>query len=176
MMYLRPAEPEEVFHVAKHMREHDYKEISCLRWTEGRDDLAADLTERYSNYPNCYVCGDGADRIAIIVYVPVRSGVWSIGMFATDNFQKVGGYLTKKIIREIIPMLMEGGAHRIECQSIEGYDAIHKWLGTLGLREESKLLGFGRDGEDFCQFTWVKKRDGDLRALTGHRNGERLCA
>ena len=154
MMYLRPAEPEEVFYVAKHMREHDYREISCLRWAEGRDDLAADLTERYS----------------------IRSGVWSIGMFATDNFQKVGGYLTKKIIREIIPMLMDAGAHRIECQSIEGYDAIHKWLGTLGLQEESKLMGYGRDGEDFCQFTWVKKRDGDLRALTGHRNGERLCA
>ena len=110
MMYLRPAEPEEVFHVAKHMRKHDYKEISCLRWAEGRDDLAADLTERYSNYPNCYVCGNGSDCIAIIVYVPIRSGVWSIGMFATDNFQKVGGYLTKKIIREIIPMLMDAGA------------------------------------------------------------------
>ena len=81
-------------------------------------------------------------------------------MFATDSFQNVGSFLTKRIIRDIIPALDNGGAHRVECQSIVGYDQVHAWLEFLGLREECLLKGFGKNGEDFKTFSWVRDEAG----------------
>ena len=156
MCWIRLSEPSEVHDVALRMRQRDYDEISCLRWSDTREELANDLIHAFADFQNIYTIGRDDENIAIIAYVPLRKGVWSLGMFATDNFQKVGKFLTKRIIRDIIPSLSAAKAHRIEAQSISGYDEVHKWLKFLGLKEEAKLNGFGKNGEDFVQFSWVR--------------------
>ena len=39
-MFIRHAEPDEVFHVARNMRERDFEEISALKYTDDRDEMA----------------------------------------------------------------------------------------------------------------------------------------
>jgi len=162
MMWFRSAEPQEVYTVAMAMRERDFNEITALRWSETRQELAESLIGSFADLENVYVAGDDEGPIAVVCYVPLRKGVWSLGMFATDRFQKVGAFLTKQIKREIIPALARAKAHRVECQSIVGYDSVHKWLKFFGLKEESVLSGFGKNGEDFKTFSWVAGRDKEV--------------
>lgn len=151
------AEPKDVIHVAENMRERDYEEISCLTFAEGRKELAQYLANLYSQHQNVYAVGTAKEGpIAILAYIPVRPGVWSLGMFATDSFQKIGRFLTKTIIRDIIPSLDRANAHRVEAQSIEGYKEIHRWLQFLGLQKEGEMPGYGRNGENFITFSYVR--------------------
>ena len=154
-MYLRKANPLEIYAVAYDMRPRDFEEISCVTWFDNRDDLARDLMLRYSAHENVYCFGDDVP-IGIISYIPVRPGVWSLGMFATDKFQKVSSFLTKRVIRDIIPALDNANAHRVEAQSLAGYDEVHKWLDFIGLKKEGELKGFGSRGQDFVTFAYVR--------------------
>ena len=167
-MYLRSAEPEEIFYVAENMRERDFDEISALRWLDDRKDLAYALTNAISDFETVYTVGD-TDPVAIVSYIPVRPGVWNLGMFATDSFNSIGLYLTKRIIRDIIPSLERVKAHRVEAYSIEGYDEVHKWLTFLGLREECTLSKYGKNKQDFKVFSWVRSTDDSVK---WRRSGE----
>jgi len=156
MCWMSLSEPEDVYNVALSMRTKDDEEISAVRWEDDRETLAQNLANSFGDYHNVYSFGEGDECIAIFCYVPQRIGVWSLGMFATDSFQKVGKFLTKRIIRDIIPALVRANAHRVEVQSICGYDEVHNWIRFLGLKEEVMLKSYGKNGEDFKQFSWTK--------------------
>jgi len=157
-MFLRHAEPQDIFTVARNMRERDFQEISALRYDDDRNEMAYNITNQISEFETVYVVGD-TEPVAIVSYLPVRPGVWNLGMFATDRFKSVGLYLTKRIIRDIIPALDRAKAHRVEAFSIEGYDEVHSWLDFLGLEEECTLGGYGKNGEDFKVFSWVRSTE-----------------
>ena len=161
-MFIRHAEPDEVFHVARNMRERDFEEISALKYTDDRDEMAYQIANATAEFETVYVVGD-TEPVAIVTYIPVRPGVWNLGMFATDRFKSVGLYLTKRIIRDIIPALDRAKAHRVEAFSIEGYDEIHEWLRFLGLEEECTLSGYGKNGEDCKVFSYVRYSDDSVR-------------
>lgn len=169
MTYFRSAEPEEIFAVAENMRERDYEEISALRYTQTRKELAYAIANNIADFETVYVCGDDEGPIAIVTYIPMRPGVWNLGMFATDRFEKVGIYLTKRIIRDIIPALDRSKAHRVEAWSIEGYTEVHKWLRFLGLEEECTVRKCGKNGEDFKIFSYIRGNDASVK---WRKNGE----
>ena len=87
------------------------------------------------------------------------------GLFATDKLEIIGKSHDKACNKVIIPMLQEIGTHRVEAQSIVGYEEVHEWLGFLGLKPESMLHGYGRNGENFINFCVGKKK-------RGKRNGK----
>lgn len=161
-MFIRHAEPDEVFFVAQNMRQRDFDEISALRFTDDRNELAYQIADAIAEYETVYVIGKD-EPIAIVTYIPVRPGVWNLGMFATDNFQSIGVYLTKRIIRDIIPALDRAKAHRVEAYSIDGYEEVHEWLRFLGLEEECTLAGYGKNREDFKVFSYVRNPDESVR-------------
>lgn len=170
-MYIRQAAPQEVYEVAINMRDKDYEELSALMWTEGREELAESMAQRCDALANIYAVGSDEDGVvAVISYMPHRPGVWGLGLFATDKFQKVGRFLTKRIIRDIIPALDGAGAHRVEAQSICGYEEVHDWLRFLGLKEECTLHALGKNGEDFKVFSFTRK-PGD-RGVRWRKAGE----
>ena len=102
-------------------------------------------------------------RIACLTLTSMRPGVWNVGLFATDKLEIIGKSLTKHIIKVIIPMLQEIGTHRVEAQSIVGYEEVHEWFGFLGLKPESMLHGYGRNGERFHKFCVGKKKRGNAK-------------
>lgn len=160
-MFMRHAEPQDIFTVAESMRDKDFDEISSLLYVDDRKELAFNLANRISNFETVYVVGD-TEPVAIVSYIPVRPGVWNLGMFATDKFKSIGLYLTKRIIRDIIPALDRCNAHRVEAFSVEGYNEVHDWLDFLGLQEECTLSKYGKNGEDFKVFSWVRSGDEKL--------------
>ena len=85
-MFLRHAEPQDIFTVARNMRERDYREISALRYDDDRNEMAYNITNQIAEFETVYVVGD-TEPVAIVSYIPVRPGVWNLGMFATDRFK-----------------------------------------------------------------------------------------
>jgi hypothetical protein len=55
----------------------------------------------------------------------------------------------------MLPSLVEGGVHRIECRSFMGRNDTHKWLTSLGAYPEAVLAAFGRQREDFVLYAWL---------------------
>jgi len=149
-----------VYNVALNMRQRDYEEIVALTFCENRRELAEQLARTWTEHKTTIVCGTKEHgAIAAFTYIPMRKGVWNLGLFATDNFQKIHLSLTKLIINSIIPILDKAKAHRVEAQSINGYEVVHNWLKFLGLNEESVLKSYGRNGEDFINFAWVRGKN-----------------
>lgn len=87
-------------------------------------------------------------------FTAVRMGVFEGWILGTNNFQKAYIPLTRAIKRDIIPAIIAGGAHRLECKSVATHEEAHKWLEVMGAKYEGTHYGYGMNGEDFKTYAW----------------------
>jgi len=162
-MRIDTATPEDIHDVALRMRDSDYREFSALSWADSREALAGELVERYGPlHPLCVFHRDG-ERVAVGDVVQVRPNVVSLFFFATDRFGDVALPLTRFVVQRLLRNVREAGVHRIEALTSASHAQAHRWLHALGLRQEGEpFRGFGKGGEDYVQFVWVKE-DGSVR-------------
>ncbi len=154
-MRIDGATVESVRHVATHMRDSDIHEFMALSHAIDARELAATMVERYGNNPDTIVAFDGEDPVAVGAMLEIRPNVATLMFFATDQFEKIANPLTRFIRQRLFTQCRGHGVHRIECVSIEGYAAAHRWIKALGLKEEAVMPGYGRNAETFRQFAWV---------------------
>jgi RimJ/RimL family protein N-acetyltransferase len=154
-MWLERAEerPELLRYVAQNMREWDRREIFALRFDEDVDAFAA---AAIGCGPVSWVAGLDDKPIAAFGCAPMWPNVWSMWFFATDNLGQIGISVTRLIVRSIVPMLFEAGAHRLEARSMEGHIDAQRWLEVIGAKRETTLKGYGRGAEDFHVYTWER--------------------
>ena len=143
--------PKLVRHVARNLREWDRFEIFATRSDDDPDALAAAAC---ATGPIAWVAGLDTTPIAAFGCAPMWSGVWSMWLFATDEFGRIGISVTRLVVRSIIPMMVQAGAHRLEARSMEGHTNAQAWLEVIGASREGTLRGYGRDGQDFHVYTW----------------------
>lgn len=153
-MWLLPLQehPGLALHVIERMRDWDRREIFATRAADSEITL---LTSVLDTGDVSWVAGNGLEPIAAFGCAPLWSGVWSMWFFATNELSEIGLSVTKFVIRSIIPRLFEGGAHRLECRSMDGHEDAHRWLVTLGAHREGTLRGYGRNREDFHVYAWL---------------------
>lgn len=150
-MNLAKANLLDVLYVARNMREWDRREIFATRWNDDPDALTVEIVSRCG--PCWWVAGTER-AIAVIGATEIWPGVWSAGMFATDEFPKIGLSLTRWVRKSMIPLLRSEGMHRAECRSMAGHEVAHRWLALLGAEMESRVPNYGKGGEDFFTFAW----------------------
>lgn len=139
-----------VDHILANLRASDRRELEATNWS--LDGLA----ERVMNTQDfAFFAAHRDTPAALIGAVPMWPKVWSVFAFGTDDFQKVGLRLTKFARRYIIPAVLNSGAHRMECASIEGHDEAHRWLEALGFHRECSMMCYGRDGETFYRYVML---------------------
>lgn len=156
MMKISKATAEDVLHVALNMRERDYEEFSALSKTDNKGALAEDLVARFGGQDHT-LCGNLGGPTVIAAAVETRPNVLSLLFFATDEFPKVADATTRFIKQQFFPAMVAAGVHRIEAVSLAGYEQSERWLGVLGLKPEtSPLRGYGKNGEAFVMYSWVK--------------------
>jgi hypothetical protein len=144
-------------HVAANMRDRDLEEIRAVLWADERDEIAEYLADVYAGSVTALAFGTKeAGPIAILSWTPIRPRVWAMGLFATEAFDTIGRGVTRTAIHDIVPALSRAGAHRVFAQSMEGYDTVHAWLRFLGMTEEHPLPKFGKRGETFREFAYVR--------------------
>jgi len=159
---IKEADSLDILQVALNMRESDYREFSAVYACRDREELAVKMAQRYKGSRDliCAKNSDG-DAIAVGAAFETRPNVVTVLFFATDKLPQVGLSVTRFIKKNLLPKLKEAGVHRIECVSIENYDAAHRWIMSFGLTPETEpLRGYGKNGERFIQFSWVRD---DLR-------------
>lgn len=146
----------EIRSVALAMRVRDYDEFCALAFADSREALAEVLAHRYGERDDTFCAFTGDDPIAVGAMVQSRPNVVTLMFFATDRLPEIGLALTKFITQRLFPAYRKKGVHRIECVSLAGYEEVHRWIETLGLRQEAgPFQGFGKNGEAFVQFAWV---------------------
>ncbi len=156
MFHIHPLTYEDALWVAKEMRGEDHREISAVRGrTLFAERVALDCHLALGYGGVGYVAYWGEIPVAAIGAIPLRPGVWSVYMFATGYLSKVGLGLTRWAKNTFHPELKALGAHRIQCESIEGHDDAHAWMETFGAKNEGPLPKFGIGQETFYRFAWT---------------------
>lgn len=142
----------DILYLAHNMREWDRREVFATRWDDDPNILAMDVM-RWGSF--AHVAWSGNRPVAAIGAIEAWPTVWSVWMFGTDEFPKVGLGLTRFVRNTMIPAIISKGARRGECKSIEGHDEAHRWLESLGaVREGAPLQNYGKQGETFHTYVW----------------------
>lgn len=145
---------DDVVRVAENMRAADAREIFATRWDEDRVRLAAEAVN-YSTY--AWVARYREEPVAALGAIEETPHVFNVWMFATDRWRKVAGPVTRHVEAVAIPALLEAGANRAYCRSIEGHEVAHAWLKRLGAVRESTQPGVGKNGEAFHVYVWYRE-------------------
>jgi len=141
--------------VALAMRDDDFAEFTATSYADDRNRLAHDLSLKYGGRDDVLV--GMADGVPVCIGGTIEAwpGVISLLFLATDKFPLIGRGITRWIRRELFPRYLDSGIHRIQAISHAEHAGAHAWLKALGLREEARFKGFGREGQDFIQFAKV---------------------
>jgi hypothetical protein len=86
-------------------------------------------------------------------------------MFATDLWPAVALSVTRNIRREMMPAMIDSGAVRADCWSMEGHHAAHRWLEVLGAVREATVEDYGPSRKPYHCYSWTRsrlERDGDF--------------
>lgn len=143
--------------VALRMRDADFREFEALSTATGQRELAAQLAQRFCGRDDVLVARHDERPIAVGGLIGTRPNVASLLFFATDEFSKVGNALTRIIKRELFPGAKAAGVHRIEAVAMVEHVEAHRWIQYLGLTAEGPpLRGFGKGGEAYQMFSWVR--------------------
>ena len=156
-MRVEAANPADVRIVAETMRPRDREEFMAVSPFTAFADLIDAIVARYGDHPNVIVAYDGKTPVAVGGLIHHRPHVGTLLFFATDGFHRIGADLTRFIKQRLFPGYTLAGTHRIECASLDGYEEVHRWLGVLGLEHEATMRKYGRDGQDYVQFSWVRE-------------------
>lgn len=157
---MRVVEPKLAFvrHVAEHIRDKDAEEFLAVMHLDTRDQLIESLVERYADHPHgfCFLHDDW-EPVGFVAMIFARPNVATLSFFATDRFPEIAIGVTRFATRQLFPTYMAEGVHRIECASIEGYEHAHRWIQMLGMNEEGRFPGWGKNGEAFHQFAMLSE-------------------
>lgn len=155
-MQVEATTPENVRFVAERMRDSDFREFSAVSHARTRKQLADVMVDLYGDHPGGMCVYSGGEPAAVGALIEGRPNVMTLMFFATEAMADIAIPLTRFIRNSVFPRYREDGVHRIECISIEGHDEAHRWIEILGLKREAVFRGYGKHGEAFHQFAWVK--------------------
>ena len=137
------------------MREMDREEIFPLIFNGSAENLAAD-TIAAGGISTVALLGE--NPVAVFGAKEIRPKFWNVFMFATDQWPRVALSVTKNILRVIRPHMIESGAVRADCWSIDGHTDAHRWLELLGAVREATLADYGPTRKNFHCYSWTLSR------------------
>jgi len=142
--------------VAENMRQDDVDEFMSVSFARDRAELADGLVERYASNGEAYCFSDGETPVAVGAMVEGRPNVITIMFFATDRFPAIALPLARFCKRNLFPRYRAVGVHRIECIAIADQPKKRRWIELLGMQHEATFAGYGKNGEAFGQYAWVR--------------------
>ena len=160
MIRFVPATAEHVRAVALHMRDRDLTEFSALTFYDTREAAADVLVGSYGGHEQVEAMLFDDRPVAIGGLITTRPGVVSLLFFATDDFVRVVRPLTHYIKTGPMARAKER-ANRIECFSHSTYTEMRQWVETFGLKPQATLRRYGKNGEDFIVYAWLRDEAGN---------------
>ena len=153
--YLKPEPPyEDVLWVAENMRSSDREEIFATQWTDTAEELATAVVRSGAFRWGVYI--DGLP-VAMIGAVPRWPGAWQAWAFGTRDWKHAALTLTRHVRRFMLPALTNAGANRVDAYALASHTESNKWLTALGATPGKPLENWGKHGETFVCYTWLRK-------------------
>lgn len=143
---------EDVIDIVRGMRAEDRRELRASTKLAEDEDFEDLVAWTFAQEENSFCAYLDDEPIAVGAVIPFDDDTIQIGMIATDEFPRIAFALTKFVVRRLFPSYAAQGFKRVECLSIDGYGAAHRWIETLGMARLKVFSGVGRGGEDFIQF------------------------
>lgn len=140
--------------VARDLRPEDAAEIWATRWGCDPEALAAQIADN-ARLGAIVAAADGA-AVAVVAAIETWPGMWSVGFFATARWPEVAHEASGWIKRQLGPALIAAGARRAECHALAGRPGTRRWLEWLGAAPEASVPGFGKNGEEFIRYAWLR--------------------
>jgi hypothetical protein len=159
---LVPAVYGDVVFIARRLRALDAEEILPLIWSGRPEDLAA--VSCSTGWFSTVALFNGKPVAAYGAYMQ-RPQFFRVWMFATDDWSRVALTVTRDIRQRMMPAMLETGAVRADCWSMDGHDVAHRWLEMLGAVREASLEDYGPTRRAFHCYAWTRsrlERDGDF--------------
>jgi hypothetical protein len=145
--------------ICMNMRERDKAEIYALRPHDNPLQLAMEAHAQIRNLGRGQVAWWKGKPAAALAFTEDWPGVWSIWMFGTDDFKNVAIELVRWARKEANEILKVCKGHRIHCDSKSDYEEAHKLIEAAGGKREFTMRRYGKDGEDFTRFIWLREED-----------------
>lgn len=141
------------------MRQRDKDEIYALRPHDNPLQLAMEAHHQIKNTGRGRIAWWKGKPAACLAFTEDWPGVWSVWMFGTDDFKNVAIDLLRAARKEAVDILKVCAGHRIHCDARSDYKEAHKLIRAAGGREEVTFPAYGKNGEDYTRFVWLRSRD-----------------
>lgn len=92
----------------------------------------------------------------------MHAGVWALYGFGTDAWRDIWREVTRTARRDMMKAVTDAGAHRAQCVSPANHKDTHAWLRMLGATLETPMPKYGKGGQDYVMFAWIKETE-DVR-------------
>lgn len=97
------------------------------------------------------------DRPAMVYgYAPINVAAVSIWALGTPKANRVVPAVTRHVILDVIPKLMERGYLSMEARSYTEHTDAHRWMESTGAVRSGEPFPYGKGGELFQLFRWTK--------------------
>jgi hypothetical protein len=145
--------PETVGYIAKNLRQQDRDEIAAVSPTT---EVSQHLTFKVMMFSREVYVAIRNKPAAAWGFVELWPHVGSCFAFGTDEWGSVMRAVTNHVRRYMLPRVIAAGYHRMECRALAGRDDVARWVALLGGQPEAVLRRFGKNGEDFMVYRWLR--------------------
>ena len=146
----------DVVFITRRLRVLDEEEIFPLMFNASPENLAMGSIA-VGGYCFVALANDGCP-VAAFGATLQKPAIFSVWMFATDRWPDVALSVTRHIRRVMMPEMIDAGANRADCWSMDGHDVAHRWLEVLGARREATLDDYGPTRKKYHCYSWTRTR------------------
>lgn len=144
-------------YIGANLRPDDYREIDC-QLDEWNPTFLAAISMRGLAWVAEL---DGNPEAAFGAHEH-RKGLWIVWSWGTRKIGRCIPTITHFATTQMMPFVLSQGALRGEARAIADNQLAHRWLERLGARRQGLLESYGKNGEDFILYEWVRSQfDGD---------------
>ena len=148
--------------IAANMREADFREISCLwkLWDTRALGICAVETAVPEMIWSVWYEGQPAAAYGFSRASAFDPDHWQAWAFGTKHFKRCVPVMTRHLT-SMRPAIRQA-CRRLQVLSYKDHDIAHRWIVSLGGRKEGHLQSYGRGGEDFFLYAWVREMDANF--------------
>ncbi len=142
--------------IAANMRSEDFREIACLwqDWDTRALGVCAVETAVPGMVWSVWYDGQPAAAFGFSRASAFDPDFWQAWAFGTDKFLRCVPAMTRYLLQ--IRPDVETCCRRLQAISLKDHDIAHGWIEALGAKKEGVLRCYGRSGEDFFIYAWVR--------------------
>ncbi|POF29605.1 hypothetical protein [Roseibium marinum] len=142
--------------IAANMRVEDFREIACLwkDWNTRALGLCALETAIPGMVWSIWYDGQPAAAYGFSRASAFDPEHWQAWAFGTPRFRRCVPMMTRHIT-SLRPQIVRE-CRRLQVITLVDHDIAHGWIEALGAKREGRLRSYGRGGEDFYVYAWVR--------------------